>query len=88
MGHERLVDRLAELAPARPHVAAHLALGDLRALLVAQALPDPLGRVALLGRRLPVGGKPAVDQRPVGPSFGAGLRSGRLRGGGRAAASA
>src|SRR6266511_2527829 len=63
--HEHLVDRLAQLAPPPAHVVAHRRLGDLRALLVHEALPDPLRRVPLLARRLPISDQPLVDQRPV-----------------------
>lgn len=47
--HVHLVDRLAELAPA--NVVAHRPLGEFGALLVHEALPDPLRGVALLARR-------------------------------------
>ena len=67
--HERLVDELAQLAPALAHVAAHLALGRLDAVLVTQPLPHPPRGVALLARRLAIARKPVVDQRPVGPQL-------------------
>ena len=58
---------LSELAPALAHVVAHGALAHFGAVLLAQAFPDPLGRMALLAGRLAVGEKPLVDQRVEGP---------------------
>jgi hypothetical protein len=63
--HEHLVDRIAQLAPAATHVLPHRRLGHLGALLRHQPLPDPLRRVPLLARRLPIRQKPRVDQRPI-----------------------
>lgn len=59
----------AKLAPATMDVLAHRRLSDVRGVLVAQPLPDPLRRVPLLARRLAVALKPRVDQRPVGPEL-------------------
>ena len=93
--HPRLVDlrhehlaRLAQLAPPHSDVLAHRALCHLRAVLVDQSPPDPPRRVTLLARRHPVGLKPLVDQRPKGPSAGAGRPSGRFLGAGNGDASA
>jgi hypothetical protein len=61
--HERLTD-LPELATALTHIARHLALGDLRAVLGDQPLPHPPRRVPLLARRIAIALKPLVDQRP------------------------
>jgi hypothetical protein len=67
--HEHLPGRPAELAPTAAHVVAHGRLRDLGTPLVDQPPPDPLRRVALLARRLPVGLDPGVDQRPVRPQL-------------------
>lgn len=60
------LDPQAELSPAGGDVLAHGSLGDPCALLDDQPLPDALGGVALLGRRLPVALEPLVDQVVVG----------------------
>ena len=56
----------------------HLHLGDAAriAVLVAQALEDALGGVALLGWRLAIGGEDLLDGGQVGPQLG--LGAGRL----------
>ena len=56
----------AERPAAGGDVAAERALGDLQALLCGQPLVDPLGGVALLGRRGLVGLQPVIDQLGVG----------------------
>jgi hypothetical protein len=42
----------------------------------------------LLPRRFPIREQPRIDQLPVAPNLGAGLPSGRFRGGGNEAANA
>src|SRR5581483_5398460 len=54
-----------QLAPAAAHIATHLPLRHLDAVLVDQPLPDPPRRVPLLTRRLPIRDQPLVDQRPI-----------------------
>jgi hypothetical protein len=66
LGHVDLLHRLTELAPPTTHIVAHGRLGDLGAVLIAQALPHPPRRVPLLARRLTVGDEPPVDQLSVG----------------------
>ena len=51
--HEHLIDQHPERLAPFAHIAAHLPLGHLDAMLVAQPLPDPLGGVPLLARRRP-----------------------------------
>jgi hypothetical protein len=63
--HEYLIDELTQLTTPITHIATRLALGHLDAPLITQPLPHPPGRVALLARRLAVGHKPGIDQRPV-----------------------
>jgi hypothetical protein len=63
--HEHLVDRVAQLAPPPAHVLAHRRLRDIGAMLRDEPLPDPLRRVPLLARCLPISPKPLVDQRPI-----------------------
>ncbi len=63
--HESFVDQDAELGPALAHVAADLALGYLRAVLVDQPFIDAVGGMSLLGRRLAVGDQPSIDRLPV-----------------------
>ena len=66
-GDDRHVDPVdPELPAAGADVAADRHLGEGRTLLVDEALPDPAGRVALLGRRLLVLGQPGADDRRVG----------------------
>lgn len=62
--HERLAD-LAERYATLAHVAADLPLGDLRAVLGDQALPDAPRRVALLARRIAIGQQPRVDHTAI-----------------------
>src|SRR5207245_10663691 len=54
-----------------------LDLGDAAGVpvLVAQTAEDPLGRVALLGRSVPVGSQDLLDHPEVGPELGPGARS-------------
>jgi hypothetical protein len=86
--HEHLVDRLAQLAPADAHIAAHLPLRNLDTMLVDEPLPDPPRNMPLLTRRLPINDHhPSISSR-YGPSFGAGRPTGCLRGGGNGEASA
>jgi hypothetical protein len=67
--HEHLVDQFPERPTALTHVPPDLSLRDLDAVLVPQPLPHPLGRVALLARRPPVGLKPRVDQLTLRAQF-------------------
>ena len=69
LGNEGPGERLAELTTATADVLAHRRLGDVGSVLSEEALPDPLGRVALLPGRLAVGEEPLVDERPVGPKL-------------------
>ena len=62
--HERLTD-LPERHTALAHVAADLALRDLRAMLSDQALPHPPRRVTLLARRIAIGHQPRIDHAAV-----------------------
>ena len=62
--HERLSD-LPERQAALTHIAADLALRDLRAVLGDQALPDPPRGVTLLARRIAVRPKPRIDHLPI-----------------------
>ena len=55
-----------ELAPHARDVGAHRRLGDARAALVHQPLPDAPRGVALLARRAQVGDQPLPDRRLVG----------------------
>jgi len=64
LGDEDLADRPAHRPLARAHVLAHRRLRDVGAVLIDQPPPDPPRGMALLARRLPVGLKPRVDQRP------------------------
>ena len=66
---EHLPDRPAHRALARPHVLTHRRLRDLGAVLIDQPPPDPPRGVPLLARRLPIGLKPPVDQRPIRPQL-------------------
>jgi hypothetical protein len=52
----------------------HLHLGDAAGIvvLIPQALEDALGGVALLGRRLAVGGQDLLDGGQIGPQLGLG----------------
>ena len=78
-----------ELAAARADVPADGRLGDVGALLVDEALPDPARRVALLARRRP--GPRSASARIVaawGPIAGWARDSTGLRGGGTADARA
>ncbi|MCA1680314.1 MAG: hypothetical protein LC777_15865, partial [Actinobacteria bacterium] len=62
---EHLIDRPPHRPLARTHILADRRLGDLRAVLVDEALPDPLRGMALLARRLAIALKPRVDQRAI-----------------------
>ena len=77
-----------ELAAARADVPADGALGDVGALLVDEALPDPARRVALLARGLLVLGQPGADRRGMRADRRLGPDSTGLRGGGTADARA
>ena len=60
----RMRQRHEHLAPARhlpPHVILHHGVAAAIAVFVAQPLEDPLGRVPLLARRLPVGLQDRLD---------------------------
>ena len=61
-------------------MAPDLALGDLRAVLLHQALPDPPRGMTLLARRIAVGFKPSVDQRVVLPELRSGSPPGQALG--------
>lgn len=63
--HEHLPDRPPQLAFALTHVLTDRDLRDIGAVLIKQPPPDPLRGVALLARRLAIGRKRLVDQRPV-----------------------
>jgi hypothetical protein len=54
---------LAPAGPAQPHMVLHHRVAARIAMLVAQPLKDPLGRVLLLARRLAVGCQDCVDNR-------------------------
>jgi hypothetical protein len=68
--HEHLPDRPAQQALALTHVVPDRRLPDIGTMLVDEPLPDPLGGVALLARRLPIGLQPRVDQRPERAELG------------------
>ena len=55
-----------KLAPQAADVGADRRLGDRRAVLIDEALPDPPRRVALLARCAHVGDQPLADRRLVG----------------------
>jgi hypothetical protein len=63
--HEHIPCRVTELAPALAHVIADRRLGDLGAVLVDEAPPDALRRVALLARRVKISDQPRVDQLAI-----------------------
>jgi hypothetical protein len=63
--HEHLPDRPPQLAFALTHVLTDRDLRDIGAVLIKQPPPDPLRGMALLARRLAIGRKRLVDQRPV-----------------------
>ena len=89
VGDDRDVDVVEmELAAALPDVPADRALGDVGALLVDQALPDPARRVALLAGRVAVLGQPLADRGGMGTDRRQRPVSTGLRGGGTADASA
>jgi hypothetical protein len=67
VGDDRDVDVIeVQLAPTPPDIPADAGLGDVGALLVDEALPDPARRVALLRWRLLVLGQPLADGGGVG----------------------
>ena len=63
---EHLADGPAHRPLPLTHVLTDRRLGHIGAVLVNQPRPDPLRGVVLLARRLTVGLKPRVDQRPIG----------------------
>jgi len=63
--HEHVPRGVPELAPTLAHMITHRRLRNLRAMLVDEPPPDPLGRVALLAGRLEVGDQPLVDQLAI-----------------------
>ena len=62
--HERLTD-LPERQATLAHIAADLALRDLRAVLGDQALPDPPRGVTLLARRVAIREQPRIDHLAI-----------------------
>jgi hypothetical protein len=67
VGDDRDVDVIeVQLAAARPDVPADGGLGDIGALLVDEALPDPAGGVALLAGRVGVLGSARPDRLGMG----------------------
>ena len=71
-GHVDLGGVAAQAGHRDPHLGDAAAV----AVLVAQTLEDALGGVALLGRRLAIGGEDLLDDGQVGPQLG--LGAGRL----------
>jgi hypothetical protein len=63
--HKHIARREPELTAALAHMIAHRRLPNLGAVLVHKPAPDPLGRMALLARRLKVRGQPLIDQRAI-----------------------
>ncbi|MDQ3740467.1 MAG: hypothetical protein M3389_05930, partial [Actinomycetota bacterium] len=63
--HEHVPGHVTELAAALAHVIADRRLGDLGAVLVDEAPPNALRRVALLARRVDVGEQPRIDQLAI-----------------------
>jgi hypothetical protein len=55
----------AQLGAAAGHIPRHRHLGQPGALLGDQPLPDPPGRMPLLGRHVPVRQQPLIDHRRI-----------------------
>ncbi len=68
---------LLVMAPVPGDGLLHLGDAAWVAVLVPEALEDPLRRVVLLGGRLPVGGQDLLDHRKVRAELGPGARSAR-----------
>jgi hypothetical protein len=62
---QHLPDRPTHRAPARAHIVTDRRLRDIGAVLIDQPPMDPFRAVTLLARRLAIGLKPRVDQRPI-----------------------
>jgi hypothetical protein len=63
--HEHLGDRQPHRAFTSPDVLPDGRLRDIRTVLVNEPLPDPLGGMPLLTRRVPIRQKPPIDHRPI-----------------------